>query len=147
MNKREKKMNKSILGGRLTADPQIKTNQNGTKIASFFLAINRRPKKDNDNPGTDYPSIVAFGSKADFVEKYVRKGTKLLITAHVQTGSYTDKDGVKRYTTDFVADEIEFMESKKGNSGRDAQLDEMAETSGDGFMNIPDGLDEELPFV
>lgn len=139
-------MNKNIFAGRPTGDPQFRTNENGTSIAAFSLAINRRPKKDdNTEPGADYPHMVAFGSRAEFVQKYVRKGMKLLITSHVRTGSYTDKDGVKRYTTDFVIEDIEFMESKK--AGSEQQKEQAEETSGDGFMNIPDGIDEELPFT
>ena len=142
-------MNKVILMGRLTKDPDVRYSQgeNQTAIARFTLAVDRRKSKNNQDPGTDFIGCVAFGRAAEFIEKYIKKGIKILVTGRIQTGSYTNKDGNKVYTTDVVVEDIEFAESKKSESGRDQQLDEMASVSGDGFMNIPDGIDEELPFA
>lgn len=155
-------MNKVILMGRLTRDPEVRYSQgeNSTAIARYTLAIDRRYHKDGEQ-SADFISCVAFGKAGEFAEKYLRKGTKIVITGHIQTGSYTNKDGVKVYTTDVVVEDQEFAESKaasgNGNGGgQQAQGTQSFPNYGgyqggpagenDGFMNIPDGLDEELPF-
>lgn len=125
-------------------------------IARYSLAVDRRGRRDNaggDQPTADFINIVAFGRDGEFAEKYLRKGMRILVEGRIQTGSYTNKDGQKVYTTDIVVERHEFVESKgaaqgsgsdsfiPASSGAGAQPD-----SGDGFMNIPDGIDEELPF-
>lgn len=136
-------MNKVILMGRLTRDPEVRYSQggNGTAVARYSLAVDRRFKRDGE-AGTDFINCVVFGNGAEFAEKYLHKGTKIAITGRIQTGSYTDKDGKKVYTTDVIVEEQEFAESKASNSDNAAPQ----QTSYDGFMNIPDGIDEELPF-
>lgn len=136
-------MNKVILMGRLTRDPEVRYSQggNGTAVARYSLAVDRRFKRDGE-ADTDFINCVVFGNGAEFAEKYLHKGTKIAITGRIQTGSYTDKDGKKVYTTDVIVEEQEFAESKASNSDNAAPQ----QTSYDGFMNIPDGIDEELPF-
>ena len=118
-------------------------------IARYSLAVDRRRRANGgaDDQTADFINCVAFGKQAEFAEKYLRKGTKMLVTGRIQTGSYTNKDGVKVYTTDVVVEEQEFAESK-GNSdnGGFAQAAPAPQSAGDGFMNVPDGIDEELPF-
>lgn len=146
-------MNKVILMGRLSADPEVRYSQgeNSTAIARFRLCVNRTFKKEG-NQETDFISCVAFGKTAEFLEKYVRKGTKLLVTGRIQTGSYTNKDGQKVYTTDVVVEECEFAESKSNSDhsnsapANNSSNASPVSSAGDGFMNIPDGIDEELPF-
>ena len=146
-------MNKVILMGRLTRDPEVRYSQgeNSTAIARYTLAVDRRFRRNNDGEQTaDFIGCVAFGRSAEFAEKYFRQGLKIAVTGRIQTGSYTNKDGVKVYTTDVIADDIEFAESKNsagadgGFSGNTSRPEPVG--AGDGFMNIPDGIDEELPF-
>lgn len=139
-------MNKVILMGRLTRDPEVRYSQGDTPtaIARYTLAVDRRTRKDGE-ASADFISCVAFGKSAEFAEKYLRKGTKLVIIGRIQTGSYTNKDGQKVYTTDVVAEDQEFAESKAAASGNQEGNSQPA-ASGDGFMNIPEGMDEELPF-
>jgi len=145
-------MNKVILMGRLTRDPEVRYTQgeSTTAIARYSLAVERRFNRNNEENNTDFINIVAFGKAGEFAEKYFRKGMKVLVTGRIQTGSYTNKDGIKIYTTDVVAEDQEFTESKasNGNSNSNAMPDPYAASSvgSDGFMNIPDGIDEELPF-
>ena len=148
-------MNKVILMGRLTRDPEVRYSQgeNATAIARYTLAVDRRFNRNNDDQTADFIGCVAFGRAGEFAEKYFRKGTKVLVTGRIQTGSYTNKDGVRVYTTDVVVEDQEFAESKNSNSGgnggfADGNVGRAPEPSGagDGFMNIPDGIDEELPF-
>jgi len=142
-------MNKVILMGRPTKDPDVRYSQgeNQTAIARFTLAVDRRKSKNNQDPGADFIGCVAFGRAAEFFEKFIRKGTKILVTGRIQTGSYTNKDGQKVYTTDVVIEDAEFAESKRSGDEDRAARDEAAlQASGDGFLNIPDGIDEELPF-
>ena len=143
-------MNRVILLGRLTRDPNISYSQSGDNmaIARFTLAVDRRGKKDNDQQTADFIGCVCFGRQAEFAEKYLRQGTKIAVTGRIQTGSYTNRDGQKVYTTDVVLDEIEFAESKNsGNTDNYSAPSRPAPSdAGDGFMNIPDGIDEELPF-
>lgn len=141
-------MNRVILMGRLTREPDIR-QPNETKVARFGLAVDRRFPKEGEKDA-DFPSCVAFGKSADFVEKYLHKGTKIVVEGHIQTGGYTNKDGQKIFTTDVICESFEFAESKKndsdgGNSSGGNQ--KKAEPKDDGFMNVPEGLDAELPFV
>ena len=138
-------MNKVILMGRLTNDPEVRYSQgeNTTAVARFSLAVNRRYKRDGDAQTADFIRCVAFGKNGEFVEKYFRKGLKVCISGRIQTGSYTNQDGQKVYTTDIVIEECDFAESKA--SGESHGRTEPG-VYGDGFMNIPDGIDEQLPF-
>lgn len=144
-------MNKVILMGRITRDAEIRYTQGekSTAIARFSLAVDRRFKRDNDEQNTDFISCMAFGKIAEFLEKFGRKGTKFVVEGRIQTGSYNNKDGQKVYTTDVVVENIEFAESKN-SSGSGGSTNQPApapsSSAGDGFMNIPDGIDEELPF-
>ena len=145
-------MNKVILMGRLTRDPEVRYAQgeNAMAIARFSLAVDRRRQQNADGQTADFINIVAFGRLGEFAEKYLHKGTKVALTGRIQTGSYTNKDGVKVYTTDIIAEDIEFAESKNSagsDGGYAGAVSRPAPASaGDGFMNIPDGIDEELPF-
>ena len=152
-------MNKVVLVGRLTRDPEVRYSQGESPmaIARYTLAVDRRFNRNGDENTADFISCVAFGKAGEFAEKYFRKGTKIAVTGRIQTGSYTNKDGVKVYTTDVVVEEQEFAESKNSNGNSGAVADNSfggfgggsapsASAVGDGFMNIPDGLDEELPF-
>ena len=146
-------MNKVILMGRLTRDPDIRYTQgeNSMAIARYTLAVDRRFKKEGEQ-SADFISCVAFGKQAEFAEKYLHQGTKIAITGRIQTGSYTNKDGQRVYTTDVVVEEQEFAESKAASEqsgyqqSAPAARPEPSMAAGDGFMNIPDGIDEELPF-
>lgn len=145
-------MNKVILMGRLTRDPEVRYSQgeNATAVARYTLAVDRRFTRNTDEQTADFINCVAFGRAGEFAEKYLHKGTKVAITGRIQTGSYTNKDGVKVYTTDVVIEEHEFAESKNasaGGTGNGSSGNPGAPANaGDGFMNIPDGIDEELPF-
>lgn len=145
-------MNKVILMGRLTRDPEVRYSQgeNSLAIARYSLAVDRRfNRNNNDEQTADFINCVSFGRAAEFAEKYFRKGTKIAVTGRIQTGSYTNKEGVKVYTTEVMVEEQEFAESKNaaGNEGgfTGGNFNKPA-PAGDGFMNIPDGIDEELPF-
>jgi single-strand DNA-binding protein len=158
-------MNKVILMGRLTRDPDIRysAGENSTAVARYTLAVDRRFRRDSDQgQSADFISCVAFGRSAEFAEKYFHQGIKIVVTGRIQTGSYTNRDGNKVYTTDVVVEDQEFAESR--NAGADsgagfqasyhqpsyqqpaAAAPSPAPASADGFMNIPDGIDEELPF-
>lgn len=143
-------MNKVELVGRLTRDPEVRYTQkeNASAIARFSVAVNRRYKNNEGNYEADFINCVAFGRSGEFIEKYFKKGMAIGISGRIQTGNYTNKDGVKVYTTDVVVEEAEFVESKN-NGGSSAPSNALANNnapSSDGFMNIPDGIDEELPF-
>ena len=151
-------MNKVILMGRLTRDPEVRYSQ-GEKplaIARYTLAVDRRQSRSNggDEQSADFINCVAFGRSGEFAEKYLHKGTKIAVTGRIQTGSYTNKEGVKVYTTEVVVEDHEFAESRNasGNDGNSFNGGyshggaASASGAGDGFMNIPDGIDEELPF-
>lgn len=136
--------------GRLTRDPEVRYSQgdNATAVARYSLAVDRRFKRDGEQ-SADFINCVAFGRAGEFAEKYLRQGMKIAITGRIQTGSYTNKDGQKVYTTDIVVEEHEFAESKSASSegGYQAAAKPLPTSAvGDGFMNIPDGIDEELPF-
>ena len=147
-------MNKAILMGRLVRDPEVRYSQgDNLAIARYTLAVDRRFNRNGDENTADFISCVVFGKSAEFAEKYFRKGTKIAVTGRIQTGSYTNKDGVKVYTTDVVVEDQEFAESKNSNSNYDSNFGDMGSkpasapmAASDGFMNIPDGIDEELPF-
>jgi single-strand DNA-binding protein len=146
-------MNKVMLMGRLTRDPEVRYSQGETPlaIARFSLAVDRRFNRNNEEQTADFINCVSFGKTAEFAEKYYRKGTKIAIVGRIQTGSYTNKDGVKVYTTEVVVEEQEFAESKNSSSNGSSdngnyQSSSAPMSAGDGFMNIPDGIDEELPF-
>ena len=131
-------MNKVILMGRLCKDPEIK-GEGQSKVAKYSLAVDRRFSKSDDDK-TDFINIVVFGKGAEFSEKYLKKGMKVLVTGRIQTGSYVNKDGVKIYTTDIVVEDQEFCESK-GNSTQSERP-----TTDDDFMNIPDNIKDDMPF-
>lgn len=138
-------MNKVILIGRLTRD--VETRYSGDMAVSrYSLAVDRRFKREGE-PDADFINCVAFGKAGEFAEKYFRKGMKVAVVGRIQTGSYTNKDGVKVYTTDIVIEDQEFCESKQnGVADGFSKINAPIETDDGGFMNIPDGLDEELPF-
>lgn len=143
-------MNRVILMGRLTRDPNISYSQGGDNmaIARFTLAVDRRGKKEGNEQTADFIGCVAFGRQAEFSEKYLRQGTKVAVTGRIQTGSYTNKDGQKVYTTDVVLDDIEFAERKGNNDSNSApSRPEPSTEAGEGWMNVPDGMSEDLPFV
>lgn len=131
-----------MLMGRLVAEPEIRYSQgeSATAIARYRLAVDRRFNKDNQE--CDFIGIVAFGKAGEFAEKYLHKGTKVIVTGRIQTGSYTDKEGRKVYTTDVVVEDQEFAESKGSSSGESNRA--TPSSNGNGFMNIPDG--EDPPF-
>lgn len=146
-------MNKVILMGRLTRAPEISYSQNGnnTCIARYTLAVDRRFKQDGGQEA-DFPTCVVFGKGAEFAEKYLCKGTKIVVTGRLETGSYTNKDGVKVYTTTVVVEDQEFAESKASSSSSSGGVSNQHSTannstSDDGFRQMSDDIDEELPFV
>ena len=132
-------MNKVILMGRITKDPDVRSNGDSL-VTRFSLAVDRRFKKDNET--ADFIGCVAFGKTAEFIEKYCHKGTKLVVTGRIQTGNYTNKEGQKVYTTDVIVEECEFAESKKASESNELK----EEKQDDGFMNVPDDDTDELPF-
>lgn len=147
-------MNKVILMGRLTRDPEVRysSGENALAIARYTLAVDRRFHKDNE-ASTDFIGCVAFGKGGEFAEKYLRQGTKIVVTGRIQTGSYTNREGHKVYTTEVVVEDQEFAESKAASqnnsqtsAGSRQQPPPSMPTDKDGFMQIPDGIDEELPF-
>ena len=149
-------MNKVILMGRLTRNPEVRytSGENSLAIARYTLAVDRKIRKDGDATADFIPCVV-FGRSAEFVEKYFRKGLKITIAGRIQTGSYTNRDGQKVYTTEVVVEDQEFAESKASSdsyaashprtSAPEASMPNPG-TAAEGFMNIPDGIDEELPF-
>src|SRR5699024_1564352 len=146
-------MNKAVLVGRLTRDPEVRYSQgeNATAVARYTVAVDRRFKRDGE-PTADFIPCVVFGRSGEFAEKYFRQGMRVSISGRIQTGSYTNKDGVKVYTTEVIVEEQEFAESRAASEGNRAYCQQQAPTpahsapAGDGFLNIPDGIDEELPF-
>lgn len=147
-------MNKVILMGRLTRDPEVRysSGENALAIARYTLAVDRRFHKDNE-ASADFIGCVAFGKGGEFAEKYLRQGTKIVVTGRIQTGSYTNREGHKVYTTEVVVEDQEFAEGKAASqnnsqtsAGSRQQPPPSMPTDKDGFMQIPDGIDEELPF-
>ena len=147
-------MNKVILMGRLTRDPDVRYSQGDSPmaIARYTLAVDRRFRRDNDQQTADFISCVAFGRNGEFAEKYLHQGTKIVAEGRIQTGSYTNKDGNKVYTTEVVVENQEFAESKASASNNEGGFQPQAQSAptapaGDGFMNIPDGVEDiGLPF-
>lgn len=148
-------MNKVILMGRLTRDPEIRyaNNANSTCIANYTLAVDRRFKRQGDEQTADFIQCVAMGKGGEFAEKYLHQGTKIVVECRIQTGSYTNKDGQKIFTTEVWVESQEFAESKaasaqNGNQNASAPTrPNVAQNDSDGFMNIPDAIEEELPFA
>ena len=142
-------MNKIIIMGRLTRDPDIRYTQgeNQTAIARFSLAVDRRWKREGE-PDADFFNCTAFGRQAEFAEKYLKKGTKIAITGRVQNDNYTDRNGQKVYSIQIMVEEMEFAESKSKNAeaGQQDRSSERPSYEGDGFMTIPEGTEDELPF-
>ena len=142
-------MNKVILMGRLTRDPEVRysAGENALAIARYTLAVDRRFRRDGE-ANADFINCVSFGRTAEFAEKYFRQGLKIAVTGRIQTGSYTNREGQKVYTTEVVVEEQEFAESKGSGSGSSQQNvpQQSPDVGPDGFMNIPDGIEEELPF-
>ena len=154
-------MNRVILMGRLTRDPEIRYSQGerSMTIAKYTLAVDRRGRRNQDNDqAADFINCVAFDRAGEFAEKYFRQGLKIIVSGRIQTGSYTNRDGQKVYTTEVVVEEQEFAESKAASDNYAASHPQTSSpapapsmpapgaASADGFMNIPDGIDEELPF-
>ena len=147
-------LNKVILMGRLTRDPDVRYSQGDSPmaIARYTLAVDRRFRRDNDQQTADFISCVAFGRNGEFAEKYLHQGTKIVAEGRIQTGSYTNKDGNKVYTTEVVVENQEFAESKASASNNEGGFQPQAQSAptapaGDGFMNIPDGVEDVgLPF-
>lgn len=154
-------MNKVILMGRLTRDPDIRYGQgeNTSVVARYTLAVDRRFKKQGEEQTADFISCVSFGRTAEFAERYLKKGIKVVASGRIQTGSYTNREGQKVYTTDVVVDDLEFAESKNAAGGEDdyyqnagagytqaPQRPDPAQAADSGFMNIPEGINENLPF-
>lgn len=137
-------MNKVILIGRLSKDVDVRY-AGETCVARYGLAVDRRFKKEGE-ASADFINCVAFGSNGQFAEKYLRKGMKIAVVGRIQTGNYTDKNGNKVYTTDIVVEEHEFAESKQTEQPKSQPTPPPTPSNYDGFMNIPDGIDEELPF-
>ena len=146
-------MNKVILMGRLTRDPEVRYSQGAsqTAVARFSVAVDRRFKREGE-PDADFFNCTCFGKQAEFVERYLHKGTKVVLSGRVQNDNYTNKDGQMVYSVRIMVDEIEFAESKNASGGGDnsgfnpSDRPSPSSAAGDGFMNIPDGIDEELPF-
>lgn len=139
-------MNKILLVGRFTRDPEVRYTDGGLSIARFGLAVDRKFKKEGDAQTADFPNCIAFGKTAEFIEKYFHQGQRIGLEGRLQTGSYTNKDGQKVYTTDVVVENCEFVESK-GDGGNQGSRPSPSDAANDGFMNITDSIDEELPFV
>ena len=133
-------MNKVILMGRLTRDPEVRYSQGerSMAIAKYTLAIDRRKTQQNSDPGADFINCVAFDRAGEFAEKYFRQGLRVLISGHLQTGSYTNKDGQKVYTTDVIVESQEFADSRRDGSGAGSRG-----SKDDDFMNIPDNVEDE----
>ena len=146
-------MNKVVVVGRLTRDPDVRYSQgdSATAVARYTLAVDRRFKRDNE-PTADFIPCVVFGRSGEFAEKYFRQGMRVSISGRIQTGSYTNKEGVKVYTTEVIVEDQEFAESRAESDANRGSFHQAAPSpapsvdAGDGFMNIPDGIDEELPF-
>ena len=145
-------MNKVVLMGRLTRDPDVRYSQgeNPMAIARYTLAVDRRFKRNGEQEA-DFINCVAFGRAGEFAEKYLKQGTKIVVSGRIQTGSYTNRDGMKVYTTDVVIEEQDFAESKAAAAQNNMGVPQPSApqpraAASDGFMNIPDGLEEELPF-
>ena len=145
-------MNKVILMGRLTRDPEVRysNGDNATAIARFSIAVDRRFKRGNDGQDADFFNCTAFGKQGEFVEKYLKKGTKILLSGRIQNDNYTNREGQKVYSVQIIAEEIEFAESKNAaaaGSSAPSQPRPNAADAGSGFVDIADGIEEDLPFI
>ncbi|MCI5821449.1 MAG: single-stranded DNA-binding protein [Lachnospiraceae bacterium] len=141
-------MNRIILMGRLTRDPEVRYGgANNTAVARYSIAVDRRFKREGE-PDADFFNLVSFAKQGEFVEKYLRKGTKIVVEGELRNNNYTNKDGQMVYNVEIVTSNVEFAESKsaQANSGFVAEAPAPNTSAGDGFMNIPNGIDEELPF-
>ena len=143
-------MNKVIMMGRLTRDPEVRCSQGVSQIAiaRFSLAVDRKWKREGE-PDADFFNCTVFGRQADFVEKYLRKGIKIIVAGRIQNDNYTNKEGQKVYAVQIIVDEIEFAESKNAAATNGAVMQNTpspSQATGDGFMSIPDGAEEEMPF-
>jgi len=145
-------MNKVILMGRLTRDPEVRYSQNDSNmaIARFSLAVDRRYKKQGDEVTADFFNCTAFGKQGEFIEKYLKKGTKMVVIGRIQNDNYTNKEGQKVYSVQIMVEEMEFAESKASAEQRGQEDNNtppaMGEPGADGFMDIPDGIPNSLPF-
>ncbi len=147
-------MNKVILMGRLTRDPEIRYSQgvNSTAVGKYSLAVDRRFKREGE-PDADFFNCTVFGKQAEFAEKYLRQGTKILVTGRIQNDNYTNKEGQKVYSVQIMVEEQEFAESKNSGGNNDGGYTQVSSRpapsaiAGDGFMNIPGGVEDELPFA
>lgn len=135
-------MNRVLMMGRLTKDPDIRMTQNNKAVASFTIAVDRRFKQDGQ-PTADFFNCTAFGKTAEFVEKYLTKGVKVVICGELRNNHY-EKDGVKHYSEQIMIESIEFAESKRA---QEENAGNVAPTQNDAFMNVPDAIEDELPFV
>ena len=140
-------MNKVVLVGRLTRDPEVRysSGEKQTAVARYTIAVERRFKRDNE-PTADFIRCVAIGRMGEFAEKYFRQGIRISVSGRIQTGSYNNKDGEKVYTTEVFIEEQEFAESKSESANAHTSVHQEETSSGDGFMDIPEGIDEGLPF-
>lgn len=137
-------MNNVILMGRLVRSPEVKTAGSGMTVTKYTLAVDRRGKREEGKQTADFINCIAFDKAGDFAGKYFTHGMRVLVRGHIQTGSYTKKDGTKAYTTDVVVDEQEFADGKSAGS---APAAEKPEPKKDDFMDVPDGVEDEgLPF-
>jgi len=136
-------MNKIILMGRLTRDPEVRYSDDNKAVGRFALAVDRKFKKEG-GPTADFFNCTAFGKTAEFVEKYLRKGTKILLTGSIQNDNYMNGHGEQVYAMQVIVDEMEFAESKSAGSGTNEPA--QTQTTSGGFMNLPNGIDDEMPF-
>lgn len=139
-------MNLCIHIGRLSRDPEVRYGQSGNAMASFSLAVDRKFKREGQATA-DFLNFKAFGKTAEFLEKYCHKGTKLVVQSHLQNDNFTNKEGVKVYRDSLIVDSVEFAESKAASEKANKSEQSPASPTSDGFMNIPDAIDEEVPFA
>lgn len=145
-------MNSVILIGRIARDPELRTTQNQMQVCRFSVAVNRRQRQQEGQPTADFISCVAFAKTATNISIYFRKGSRIGVEGHIQTGSYTDKDGKKVYTTDVIVDQFDFIDTKSesqqlaGDAEPQRQQPQEVSAPDGGFMHIPDGINENLPF-
>ena len=140
-------MNKWIGMGRLTRDPEVRYGQSGNAVANFSIAVDRRFKRDGEAQA-DFFNCTAFGKTGEFVEKYLKKGIKVVVDGELQNNNYEDKNGTKHYSVQIIVNQIEFAESKSSQTNsNDTAEPEANAPADDGFMHVPDGIDEELPFA
>lgn len=145
-------MNLVVLIGRIAREPELRNAQNGMQICRFSIAVNRRQKEQEGQPTADFLNCTAFGKTANNIAIYFHKGSRIGVEGHIQTGSYTDRDGKKVYTTDIIVDQFDFIDTKSesqqitGDAEPQRQQPQKASVPDGGFMHIPDGINENLPF-